>query len=224
MTTGMNWLLGRGQKASSRVIVRAAAAAFALVLAGCTKGQLQGVSPSYLIIEALQGSAGATPTTFGGTLPSDVLTFVKQTIDGVEVRVPTVFEDFGQVRFRLALKDPGTVDSPNVPSSTNFITVTRYHIQYVRADGRNQPGVDVPYPFDGGLTSTVTTAGSVATLTLVRLQSKLEAPLQALIGNGGAIAISTIAEITFYGTDQAGRAVSVSGRLFINFADWGDPE
>lgn len=225
MTTGMQTLLGKGhRRATSRVMVRALAAAFALVLAGCTKGQLQGVAPSYVIIESIQGAAGATPTVFGGSLPSDVLTFVKQTVEGVEVRVPTVFEDFGQVRFRLALKDPGTIDSPNVPTSTNFITITRYHINYVRADGRNTPGVDVPYPFDGGMTSTVTTAGSVATLTLVRLQSKLEAPLQALIGGGGAMAISAIAEITFYGTDQAGRAVSVTGRLFINFADWGDPE
>jgi hypothetical protein len=218
----MQKLLGKGHR--SRVAVRVLAGAFALVLAGCTKGQLEGVATSYLILESMQGAAGATPTQFGGSLPSDVLTFVKQTIDGVEVRVPTVFEDVGQVRFRLALKDPGTPDTPNIPSSTNFITVTRYRVTYVRADGRNTPGVDVPYPFDGGLTSTVTTAGSVATFSLVRLQSKLEAPLQALIGNGGAIAISTIAEITFYGTDQAGRAVSVTGRLFINFADWGDPE
>ena len=39
---------------------------------------------------------------------------------------------------------------------------------------------------------------------LVRAQAKLEAPLKALRGGGGAIVISTIAEITFYGTDQNG--------------------
>jgi hypothetical protein len=201
-----------------------AAAAVALTLAGCTQGQRDGVSPAYVIIDSIQAAPGATPTSFGGVLPSDVLTFVKVTIDGVEVRVPTVFEDFAQVRFRLALKDPGTPTSPNVPTSSNFITLDRYHVEYIRADGRNTPGVDVPYPFDGAVTVTVGVAGAVSSMTLVRLQSKLEAPLQALIGNGGAIAISTIAEITFYGHDQAGRSVSATGRILINFADWGDPE
>ena len=40
----------------------------------------------------------------------------------------------------------------------------------------------------------------------------------------GAKAISTIAQITFYGTDQAGREVSASGNIGVTFADWGDPD
>ena len=55
-------------------------------------------------------------------------------------------------------------------------------------------------------------------------QAKLEAPLKALRNSGGAIIISTIAEITFYGTDQNGNTVSVMGRIGVNFADWGDPD
>ena len=35
--------------------------------------------------------------------------------------------------------------------------------------------------------------------------------------------ISTIAEITFYGHDQTGREVSVSGQLLVAFGDFGDP-
>ena len=62
-----------------------------------------------------------------------------------------------------------------------------------------------------------------AGLTLVRLQAKSEAPLKALIGGNGAFAISTIAEITFYGQDQAGREVSVTAKISVTFADWGDP-
>jgi hypothetical protein len=57
----------------------------------------------------------------------------------------------------------------------------------------------------------------------VRAQAKLEAPLKALRNGGGAIAISTIADVTFYGTDQNGNTVSVTGSISVNFADWGDP-
>jgi hypothetical protein len=64
----------------------------------------------------------------------------------------------------------------------------------------------------------------VANFTIVRVQSKQEAPLMALAEGGGAVHISTIAEVTFYGTDQAGREVSVSGNISVNFSDWGDPQ
>ena len=46
------------------------------------------------------------------------------------------------------------------------------------------------------------------------------APLQALRFGGGALAISTIARVTFYGHDQTGREVSVTGNIEVNFADW----
>jgi hypothetical protein len=32
-----------------------------------------------------------------------------------------------------------------------------------------------------------------------------------------------MAEITFYGQDQNGNSVSVTGSISVNFADWGDP-
>jgi hypothetical protein len=190
----------------------AAAAALVAPLVSCTSGQTAGVSPAYLIIDQLGGASGAEPDTFTGTLASDVLT------NG------GIFEDPGRVIFRLGLKDPGTTDSPTEPSSTNFITVTRYRVRYLRTDGRSTAGVDVPQPFEGGMTATVTGGGATATLTLVRIQAKLEAPLAALALHGGELAISTIAEITFYGKDQAGREVSVVGNISVNFADWADPE
>ena len=45
-----------------------------------------------------------------------------------------------------------------------------------------------------------------------------------LRGLGGSVLISTIADVTFYGRDQAGRDSSVTGQISVNFADWGDPE
>ncbi len=190
----------------------------------CTSTQTAGDSTSYLIIQALQGASGAKPTQFGIPLDSDVVTLVSQNVGGQQVKVPTIFDDPGQVTFQLGLKDPGTADSPASPTKTNFITVTRYHVEYVRSDGRNTPGVDVPYAFDGGMTITVGSAATTGSFTLVRVQAKEEGPLQALAGGGGADVISTIAKVTFFGTDQAGRAVSVTGTISVNFADWGDPQ
>lgn len=200
-----------------------AAVAFVLATPACSSLLTQGNASSYLIINALQASTGREPDKFAGVLASDVLTYVKKD-DGTgnQVLVATVFADNLSVEFALGMKNPGGADSPNEPSTTNFITVTRYHVQFVRSDGRNTEGVDVPYAFDGAATVTVGKDGGRATMTLVRVQSKSEAPLKALAGAFGP-SISTIAEITFYGKDQTGRDVSVVGKISVNFADWGDP-
>lgn len=192
-------------------------------LPACTPTTRLDASSAYLIIDSIEANSGAKPDTFGGELSSDVQTLVKKDVDGKQILVPTIFEDGMKVTFRLGMKDPGTASTPTTPSTTNYITLTQYHVQFVRSDGRNTQGVDVPYAFDGGLTITVGASTASATGTLVRIQAKSEAPLKALIGGGGAFAISTIAQITFYGKDQAGHEVSVSGKISVNFADWGDP-
>jgi len=133
---------------------------------------------------------------------------------------PTVFPDLARVSFALLLKDPGGPGSPTSPSPNNAITVNRYRVQYIRADGRNTPGVDVPFPFDGAFTVTVFDRAS-ASFTLVRVQAKSEAPLAALTNN--LTTISTIAEVTFYGYDQTGREVITTGRVSVNFSNFGDP-
>jgi hypothetical protein len=195
-----------------------------VLVAGCTSAQRQGTSPAFLMIGSLEAAAGATPATFGGVLASDVVTLVTRQLDGEQLRVPTVFEDVARVEFSLGLKDPGSVAAPSQPTVANFITITRYHVRYLRADGRNVPGIDVPYAFDSAFTLTVDDERRVATFVLVRSQAKQEAPLSALAGGGGAGVISTIAEITFFGADQAGRTVQVQGRIGVSFADWADPE
>jgi hypothetical protein len=179
-----------------------------------------GSSPSYLVIESLLGARGSSPGTFAVPLFSDVQTLVQQQVDGQPVSVPIVYNDLGQVRMRAALKNPAT---PTGPSSLNAITITRYHVEYRRSDGRNAPGVDVPYGFDGAATFTVQ-GDSPATFAfdVVRLQAKLEPPLRTMVGQGGSIYVSTIAEITFYGRDQAGNEVEASGTLAVNFGDFAD--
>lgn len=195
----------------------------AAAAAGCGQQNTVGRSPSYLVLESLQGASGATPSTFSGVLESDVVTNVKTTVGDQEVLAPTIFEDIGQVKLRMALKDGGNGTAVAAPTPVNSVTVNRYHVDFKRSDGRNTQGVDVPYSFDGAATGTIGADGSVLTFVLVRAQAKLEAPLRALRNSGGAIVISTLAEVTFYGADQNGNTVSVTGTISVNFADWGDP-
>ena len=145
---------------------------------------------------------------FGSTLASDVLNFDEATGKS------NIAPDRGQAVLTLTMKDPLAS-----PSDANAITITQYHVEYVRADGRNTQGVDVPYAFDSAVTVTVTGSASVP-FTLVRIQAKQEAPLQALAFGGGANAITTIARVTFYGHDQNGRDVSATGNIEVTFADW----
>ena len=67
-----------------------------------------------------------------------------------------------------------------------------------------------------------TGSAQVVGFDLVRLQAKLERPLRNLAGGGGLIVISTIAEVTFYGADQAGNDVSITGSIDVKFSDFGD--
>jgi hypothetical protein len=161
----------------------------------------------------LTGASGAEPDKFGNVVSSDVLTFVQVGT----TKVPTRFEDPGEATFHLQMKDAANATAP-----ANAITLTRYRVTFTRADGRNTPGVDVPYGFDGAVTQTITTTGSIG-FVLVRASSKAETPLLALIGSGGSQFISAIAQVTFYGTDAAGNDVSVTGNISVSFADWGDP-
>ena len=191
------------------------AAAVGLVLAPVSCGSLtrQGTASSYLMITQLVAAPGADPGAFAGTLASDVIT-VKDDVAGI-------FGDFGKATLKLGLKDPGSSGSPNSPTANNFITIDRYRVEYRRADGRNTQGVDVPYAFDGAITATVADESDVDFL-IVRHQAKEEAPLKALATNN--LIFSTITTVTFYGHDQTGRAVSVSGNISIGFANYADPK
>ncbi len=219
--------MGKGRRVDMRAVIRSgiANAAVVVALAGsisCGDVARMGKSPSMIVIDSLQAASGADPGSLSGFLLSDVVTLIEQTVDGETVRVPTIFNDVGQATMRLILKDQGVAGA--LPTTLNAVTLTRYHINYRRADGRNTPGVDVPYPVDGGVTATLTGGTVLIPFEMVRHQAKLEAPLRAMAFGGGRIFISTIAEVTFYGTDLAGNEVQALGTISVSFGDYGDPE
>jgi hypothetical protein len=200
-----------------RLAARAAAAVLlALLTTSCSNAIRTGQSPAYLILVSLQGAkgGGSNSLSFASNLSSDVITLVPP-LTGTA----TVFNDLGQATLQLQLRDQGGPTTPNTPSPANAITLTQYHVKYIRTDGRNTQGVDVPFEFDGGLGITVANSSTVGFM-LVRNQAKLEAPLKALANNFEVI--SMIAEVTFYGHDQNGREVSVSGNIDVAFANFGD--
>ena len=180
----------------------------------------EGQAASYPMIVALEGANGASGASAifsTQAVPSDVLTFIRST------NSYSIFSDPGRVTMRLAMRD---VTNPNDPTSNNAITFKRYRVVYKRSDGRTTPGVDVPYAFDAGLTFTLQPGSEVQIpFELVRVQAKQEAPLLQLVSGGSpAVSISTLADVTFYGQDQVGREVTVTGSISVDFANWGDPD
>jgi len=189
----------------SNVKIAIALASFValLVLTACSDAIRTGQSPSYLVIQSLTGGSGAGA---GPVVQSDVVS-----------DTGSIVQDSGTATLQVVLKDPVAA----TPSPVNAITIDQYHVEYVRSDGHNVPGVDVPFAFDGASTVTIQASSSAnVSFTLVRIQAKLEAPLKALANHRGQEAISTIARVTFYGHDQNGREVSVTGNIEVDFADW----
>lgn len=186
------------------------AVAAALWGAGCGDLAQQGRSPVQLMIIALEGAPGSDPDELGSFLDSDVVT------NG------SVLGDVGEVTMEVTLKDLGAPGVFAAPSELMNVTITRYRVVYRRSDGRNTPGVDVPFGFDGAVTFTVPNAGTAqAGFQLVRPSAKLEAPLFALRTNANIL--TTIAEVTFFGRDQAGNDLQATGLIQVNFANFADP-
>jgi hypothetical protein len=183
----------------------------------------QGSSPVYLVIDSLAGVRGAVqPGTPSATLVSDVITNVTSPAPcTTDSPCPTIFGDGGLVTLRAPLKDIGATASL-APTSNNEVTVSRVHVEYVRADGRNTPGVDIPYAFDSAVTATITAGGTLKDLgfELVRNAAKQESPLVQLRNSSNFI--SAIAKVTFYGTDRVGNAIQVTGQLTVEFGNFGD--
>lgn len=202
-------------------VLRVGAVLVAAVTSASCGGDLMrtGRSPVFLTINGISILNGATDEA-GATLLSDVQTLVDAQVNGQSVKVPTIFNDVATVTLGVVSKDP-----TQVPTAINSVTITRYRIAFKRSDGRNTPGVDVPFGWDGGISATIP-AGLERDVVfeLVRHSTKSEPPLRQLANNGGVQFIYTVAEITFFGRDQNGNEVTVTGNVDVAFSDFGDPQ
>jgi len=195
-----------------------------LSLTSCADLARTGNGPAFLIMESMSGAAGGS-TTFTSNVLSDVASVSSVTVGGVTTQQFSVINDVGQATIRAEMKNQL---STTAPSAINSITLRRYHVEFRRTDGRNQQGVDVPYAFDGSTTATINIRSrATVAFDLVRHQAKLERPLITLRDapdgtRGGLLFLDVIAEVTFYGSDQAGNEVSITGSLGIRFSDYAD--
>jgi hypothetical protein len=109
------------------------------------------------------------------------------------------------------------------PSQYNDIQVTRYVVTYMRADGKNAQGTDVPYSFEGGLSVLVPIGQSVSvSFIIVREVAKQEPPLLNLTQAFTGDVLNITARVDFYGHDLANKNVKATGYLPIFFANYAD--
>lgn len=106
------------------------------------------------------------------------------------------------------------------PSFKQNIILTRYTVSFTLSDGTGVPGVDVPLPFEGSLSSIIEVDSNTDVgFVIVTEAAKLAAPLFALRAGG---VIQARATVTFYGHDLADNPVQGTGDISIFFANYID--
>ncbi len=168
-------------------------------------------SASMLIVENLTGT----------DMEGNVANFLQSDVifqDPEDPESSTIYADPALVSLSAQLLDPASLTGP---SHLNDITVTRYVVSYIRADGRNTEGVDVPYSFEGNISIVVPIDSAIeANFIIVREVAKLEPPLIGLHEWRDAGVINCTAKVDFYGQDQVGNTVKATGYLTVYFANY----
>jgi len=166
-------------------------------------------------IEGQGGKAGGAGDT-GQQLLSDVVDCSTKAEDGTPIC--SEFNDNALMTLEVTAKNP-------TATLTNFedVVLTTYTVNYLRADGRNVEGVDVPFSISGNITSIITVGGtSTIPIIVVRHQAKVEPPLRDFQVGGTSVLLTVSAKISVYGRTTSGKEVSATGYLEIVFANFGD--
>ncbi|MBE0460333.1 MAG: hypothetical protein IBX60_01680 [Candidatus Aminicenantes bacterium] len=185
---------------------------FVLFLLSCNPIENESQSSSLLIVESLTG------TDIEGNevnlLQSDVLKVDSSTGNTY------ITADIAKAILSAKLLQP---DSPVGPSHYNNIMVTRYFVSYSRSDGKNKEGVDVPYSFEGSLSTLVEIDSSTnVSFVIVREVAKAEPPLVNLTEGRGEGVLQVTAKVEFYGHDMTNHNVKATGYLTIFFGNYID--
>jgi hypothetical protein len=198
-----------------RLLCPVVIAVLALAPMGCTPDFVENSEADVILrLVRLTGDPGSSDQDQGDVLFSDVCC--------------AIINDNITVEVELILKNPNVV----LPGLFNDVNLERYELKYLRSDGRNVEGVDVPYRITGPLSSAIVITGTRTTVTVVgvRHQAKLEPPLKNLEGVflgdtgrfvfAGAGILSTTGELTLLGRTTSGKVVRAVGRIQIVFADF----
>lgn len=181
-----------------------------LLLYSCNPIENESKSSSLLIVENVTGT----------DLEGNEANFLQSDVEKVDSATGQryVTADIAKAKLKAVLLSPVSVFGP---SAYNDILVTRYVVSYTRTDGKNQPGVDVPYPFEGSLSALIKIdSTSEISFIIVREVSKLEPPLINLAQGRGEGVLTVTAKIDFYGQDMTKNKVKATGYLTIWFANY----
>lgn len=180
----------------------------------CNPIEDEGQSDSILVVLNLTGTdIEGNEVNF---LQSDVV------IIDPDTGLASVAADAAKGTFTAKLLDP---NSPLGGSQYNSITVNRYTVTYIRSDGKNRQGVDVPYSFEGSLSTLIEIDSTVeVSFIIVREVAKLELPLLNLREGRGEGVLQVTAKVDFYGQDMVKNKVKATGYLTVFFANYIDKE
>ena len=126
----------------------------------------------------------------------------------------------GRCDLSLAMKDPRDRVADGADDG-ELHHGRRYHVTFIRSDGRNNPGVDVPYAFDGGFTTTVGGDEPTARSRIVRNIAKQEAPLRALDGPTASSSRPSPRSRSTGTTRPAARSARLGDASRVDFGNFG---
>lgn len=186
--------------------------AVSFFLAACNPIENKTQSASLLVVESIMGTdIDGIDADF---LQSDVV--LTDSVTGAQ----SWRADSVNVTLSASMLDPDPLFGT---SQYNDIQVTRYVVTYIRSDGKNIQGLDVPYSFEGGL-SVLVRIGQLANVrfVIVREVAKQEAPLLSLYQAYQGDVLNVTARVDFYGHDLANKKVKATGFLPVYFANYAD--
>lgn len=184
----------------------------ALALASCQAKEDDSTSASFLVITSLTGNdlAGKAGST---TVFSDVITN-GSIINDSAVAVVTA----------LTYNPTEDSEAHDITYYMNVI-VDQVDVEFMRTDGKNTEGVDVPYHFSQPMNMLVEVDKTASIpFILIRHVAKMESPLIQLRDfPSEEVVLQLVAKVTMHGKDLAGHRIApVSGYLTVwcaNFAD-----
>lgn len=189
----------------------------ALFLGSCLAKEDDSTSASFLVINSLTGNdltgkAGST------TVFSDVIT------NG------SIVNDTGVAAVTTLTYNP-TADSDEHDITYYMnVVVDQIDVEFMRTDGKNVEGVDVPYRFTQPMNMLVAVDKTVSIpFVLIRHAAKMDAPLINLRDvPSEEFVLQLVAKVTVHGKDLGGHRVApVIGYLTVwcaDFADAAEPE
>ncbi len=186
--------------------------AVSFFLAACNPIENKTQSASLLVVESIMG------TDIDG-IDTDFLQSAVVLTDSV-TGAQSWRADSVNVTLSASMLDPDPLFGT---SQYNDIQVTRYVVTYIRSDGKNIQGLDVPYSFEGGL-SVLVRIGQLANVrfVIVREVAKQEAPRLSLYHAYQGDVLNVTARVDFYGHDLANKNVKATGFLPVYFANYAD--